>query len=147
MIAVLQRVERSSVKVDGELVGSIETGLTILLGIVKGDDESHLDRLLSRIPYLRIFQDEKGKMNRSLEEIGGAALVVSQFTLASDLSRGRRPSFDGAMPPKEAERLYDLFCHELAKIVPVETGRFGAMMEVEILNDGPVTFILDSREI
>ncbi|WP_456428344.1 D-aminoacyl-tRNA deacylase [Nitratifractor sp.] len=147
MIALLQRVSRSAVRVDGETVARIGTGLTILLGVVKGDEKGDVDRLVRKIPYLRIFPDEKGRMDRSLVEIGGSALVVSQFTLAADLRRGRRPSFDAAMPPDPARELYEEFCRRLAEHVPVERGIFGAMMEVEILNDGPVTLILDSRKL
>ncbi|WP_457605947.1 D-aminoacyl-tRNA deacylase [Nitratifractor sp.] len=147
MIALLQRVRSSSVRVDGKVVGAIGPGLNILLGVVKGDDEESMGKLLAKIPHLRIFPDEEGRMNLSLLEVGGSALVVSQFTLVASLKRGRRPSFDRAMPPEEAERLYERFCEELEHFVPVERGVFGAMMEVEILNDGPVTLILDSREL
>jgi len=103
--------------------------------------------LCRKIVTLRIFPDEQGRMNRSIEEIGGEVLVISQFTLAGNLRKGRRPSFDNAMPPREARELYEIFCRRLSSSVPVQTGRFGAMMEVEILNDGPVTFILDSSEL
>ncbi len=147
MIALIQRVRNSYVTIDGEEIARIGAGITLLLGILKGDTPSDIDKLIKKIPHLRIFADERGKMNRSLVEIGGEALVVSQFTLAGDVKRGRRPSFDEAMPPKEAERLYERFCDELAAFVPVERGRFGAMMEVGIVNDGPVTFIVDSRKL
>jgi len=147
LIALLQRVSRSAVRVDGEEIARIGNGLNILLGILKGDGEEEIEKLHRKIVALRIFPDEQGRMNRSIEEIGGEVLVISQFTLAGNLRKGRRPSFDNAMPPGEARELYELFCRCLSASVPVQTGRFGAMMEVEILNDGPVTFILDSSEL
>ena len=147
MIALLQRVSRSSVRVEGEEIARIGSGLNILLGVLKGDTEEAIEKLTGKIVALRIFPDEQGRMNRSIEEVGGEALVISQFTLAGNLRKGRRPSFDNAMPPEEAKRLYELFIDRLAVSVPVQAGRFGAMMEVEILNDGPVTFILDSSEL
>jgi len=147
MIALIQRVRRSSVTVEGKEVARIGPGMTVLLGVFREDTEEEIARLLKKLPHLRIFADEEGKMNRSLVEIGGEALVVSQFTLAGSVKKGRRPSFDRAMPPAEAERLYERFCEELERLVPVKRGVFGATMEVEILNDGPVTFILDSREL
>ncbi len=147
MIALLQRVGASSVSVEGERIAAIGPGLNILLGIFRGDDESDIERLLKKIPHLRIFSDEAGRMNRSLLEVGGEALVVSQFTLAGNLKRGRRPSFERAMPPAEAEPLYERFCDLLGEIVPTARGRFGASMEVVIVGDGPVTFILDSKEL
>ena len=147
MIALIQRVSRSSVDVGGTKIAGIGPGMTILLGVFRDDSEAEIERLMKKIPHLRIFADEAGRMNRSLIDIGGEALVVSQFTLAGDLRKGRRPGFDAAMPPEEAKRLYEHFCKRLTGYVPVQTGRFGAMMEVEILNDGPVTFILDSREL
>ena len=147
MIALIQRVSRSSVTVDGERIAEIGRGMTIFLGVFREDTETEIDRLMKKIPYLRIFADEAGKMNLSLIDSGGEALVVSQFTLAGDLKKGRRPGFDRAMPPGEAERLYEKFCEKLAGYVPVRTGRFGATMEVEIINDGPVTFIVDSKTL
>jgi len=147
MIALVQRVRRSSVTVEGKEVARIGLGMTVLLGVFREDTEEEIARLLKKLLHLRIFADEEGKMNRSLVEIEGEALVVSQFTLAGSVKKGRRPSFDRAMPPAEAERLYERFCEELERFVPVKRGVFGAMMEVEILNDGPVTFILDSREL
>ena len=146
MIAVVQRVSRSRVLVKGNVVGEIGRGVNILLGLLKGDDASRLEHLTAKIANLRIFPDEEGRMNRSLIDVGASALAISQFTLAANLKRGRRPSFDSAMPPAEAKELYERFCTEMEKIVSVERGVFGAMMEVEILNDGPVTLILDSRE-
>ena len=148
MIALIQRVSRSSVTIEGEKIAQIGQGMTILLGVLKGDEEKDIDKLVAKIPYLRIFSDEAGKMNRSLLDIGGEALVVSQFTLAGSVKKGRRPSFDSAMEPNQAKKLYERFCRALqAAGVTVKTGRFGAMMKVEIINDGPVTFIVDSREL
>lgn len=147
MKAVIQRVSRSSVAVDGSVVGKIGRGVNILLGVLKGDRPEDIEKMVSKIVNLRIFPDESGKMNRSLVDIDGEALVISQFTLAANLKRGRRPSFDEAMEPSEAKRMYELFCDRLAEYVEVKRGVFGAMMEVEIVNDGPVTFIVDSREI
>ena len=148
MIALIQRVKHSSVRIGDETVAQIGSGLNILLGVLKDDDETDIEKLVNKIPHLRIFADEEGKMNRSLLDVGGEALVVSQFTLAGDVRKGRRPSFDAAMPPQEAKALYEGFCEALEnRGVPVRTGVFGAMMEVEILNDGPVTFIFDSKEL
>ncbi len=147
MKAVIQRVSRSSVAVDGSVVGKIGRGVNILLGVLKGDRPEDIEKMVSKIVNLRIFPDESGKMNRSLVDIDGEALVISQFTLAANLKRGRRPSFDEAMEPSEAKRMYELFCDRLAEYVEVKRGVFGAMMEVEIVNDGPVTFIVDSRDI
>ncbi len=147
MIALLQRVGKSAVAVCGEEVARIGRGVTIFLGVVEGDGQSDVEKLVSKIVDLRIFPDESGRMNLSLREIGGEALVVSQFTLAADLKRGRRPSFERAMEPKEAKRLYELFCERIGESVPVQRGVFGAMMEVEILNDGPVTIVADSKEL
>lgn len=147
MIALLQRVSRSSVVVEGREIARIGRGYNILLGVLKGDTEADIDKLVPKIVHLRIFADEAGKMNRSVLDIGGEALVVSQFTLAGSVKKGRRPSFDDAMPPQEAKRLYDIFCERLAEHVPVQRGEFGAMMDVEIHNDGPVTFIVDSRAL
>jgi len=147
MIAVLQRVSCSSVTVDGEVVGAIGRGLNILLGIMKGDSEADIDKALSKIVNLRIFPDEEGKMNRSLLDVEGEMLVVSQFTLGASVKKGRRPSFDNAALPDEARRLYDYFCSEAAKTCKVATGRFAAHMQVSIENDGPVTIIVDSREL
>ncbi len=147
MIALLQRVRRSAVWVEGEEIARIGRGLNILLGAFKGDGEEEVETLVRKIRTLRIFSDEEDKMNLDITQVGGEALVISQFTLAGNLRRGRRPSFDSAMPPEEARRLYELFCERLEESIPVQQGRFGAMMEVEILNDGPVTFILDTREL
>ncbi len=147
MIALIQRVSRSSVVVDGDEIAHIGRGLNILLGVLKGDGESDIEKLVPKLVHLRIFADEEGKMNRSILDVGGEALVVSQFTLAGSVKKGRRPSFDNAMPPNEAERLYEIFCEKLEEYIPVQRGEFGAMMDVEIHNDGPVTFIVDSKDL
>ncbi|MDH5761615.1 MAG: D-aminoacyl-tRNA deacylase [Nitrospinota bacterium] len=144
MKIILQRVIRSSVTVNGEVVGEIGKGLMILFGAEKGDGGEAVDALAEKVLNLRIFADEQGKMNRSCLDVGGDILVVSQFTLAGDCSRGRRPGFDNAAPPEIAERLYNNFVAKLAESsLKIREGRFGADMQVEIVNDGPVTFILE----
>ena len=146
MKAVIQRVTRASVEVDGTIVGKIGHGLLILLGVAKGDGETDGRYLVEKIRTLRIFSDEQGKMNRSLADIEGSVLLVSQFTLLGRTANGRRPSFDEAAPPDEAKRLYEAVAIDLRSLgIPVETGVFAAHMQVELLNDGPVTFVLDSR--
>jgi D-tyrosyl-tRNA(Tyr) deacylase len=146
MRAVLQRVERASVEVDGAVVGRIATGWLVLLGVAKGDTDEDAARLAEKVLGLRAFVDDDGKMNRSVVEAAGGVLVVSQFTLLGDCRKGRRPSFDEAAPPEEAERLYLLFAERVsASGVPVATGVFRAMMKVDLVNDGPVTLLLDSR--
>lgn len=149
MKAVIQRVTHASVKVDGETVGSCGQGFLILLGVMAGDDEKEVDKLVNKTVNLRIFEDENGKMNLSSLDIGGEMLVVSQFTLCADCTHGRRPSFTPSAPPDEANRLYEYFVRRLKEngISHVETGVFGADMKVELLNDGPVTIILDSSEL
>lgn len=148
MKAVLQRVSRSSVVTGGQVVGDIGEGLLILLGVARGDEAADARTLAAKTANLRIFADPQGKFNRSLVETGGQALVVSQFTLLGDARRGRRPSFDNAAAPDLAESLVDLFCQFLREErIPVETGRFGAHMQVEIHNDGPVTILLDSKDL
>jgi len=144
MRAVLQRVSRASVRVRGELHSDIGRGTLVFLGIEKDDTEPPLDALVRKIAGLRIFDDEEGKMNRSNEEVRGEFLVVSQFTLCADLSKGKRPGFDPAMRPPESERLYETFCARLATAtgLPVKRGKFGASMQVELVNDGPATFLL-----
>ncbi len=145
MRALLQRVSRASVRVDGEEIARIDSGLLVLLGVAAADPPGVEDRLASRCAELRIFEDERGRMNRSVREIGGAALVVPQFTLVADVSRGRRPSFDPAAAPDRAERAFLDFCEALSSYqVPTERGRFGASMEVELTNMGPATFLLES---
>jgi D-tyrosyl-tRNA(Tyr) deacylase len=145
--ALLQRVSRAQVSVDGEVVGSIGAGLVILLGVGPGDDEGVADALATRATELRIFRDDEGRTNRSLLDVGGAALVVSQFTLFADTRRGRRPGFTAAAPPDQAERLYERFVTALRGLsVTVAVGRFGAEMAVELVNDGPFTIWLDSED-
>ena len=146
MKAVIQRVTRASVHVEGKTVGQIESGLLVLLGVAKGDGETDGRYLIEKIRTLRIFSDEQGKMNRSLEEVGGSVLVVSQLTLLGRTANGRRPSFEEAAPSAEAKRLYEQVVAGLRdRGTPVETGVFAAHMQIESLNDGPVTFVLDSR--
>jgi D-tyrosyl-tRNA(Tyr) deacylase len=148
MKAVIQRVTRASVEVDGEVVGRIDAGLLVLLGVAKGDEETDGRYLVEKIRMLRIFSDAQGKMNRSLTDIGGSVLLVSQFTLLGRTTNGRRPSFDEAASPDEARRLYEAVAVELtAQGIPVKTGVFASHMQVELLNDGPVTFVLDSRNV
>jgi len=149
MRAVIQRVQTGRVSVEGEAVGEIEQGLVILLGIGHGDGHSEADRLADKIANLRIFADAEGKTNLSALDVGGEALVISQFTLYADCRKGRRPSFIHAAPPETAEPLVDYFAGRLRQngIGRVETGVFGALMLVEIHNDGPFTIILDSDEL
>ena len=145
MRAVIQRVKRCSVTVDGEVVGAIDKGLLVLLGVHRQDTEAELDWLVNKVIGLRIFPDDEGKMNRGLREAGGALLVVSQFTLYGDARKGKRPSFVEAAGPDIAVPLYEAFCAKArAQGVEVATGTFGAMMDVELVNDGPVTIILDT---
>jgi D-aminoacyl-tRNA deacylase len=139
--AVVQRVSQARVTPGGE----IGRGLCVLLGVARGDGEDEAARLAGKVARLRIFPDEAGRFDRSVEDVGGAVLVVSQFTLIADTAKGNRPSFAEAAPPEEAEPLYEHFCAELRNLgIPVETGVFGAKMEVAIVNDGPVTIVLDS---
>ncbi|MCE9592769.1 MAG: D-tyrosyl-tRNA(Tyr) deacylase [Planctomycetes bacterium] len=144
MKALLQRVAYGRVRVDGETMGEIGPGLVVFLGVERGDGERETDRLAERVATYRVFSDAAGKINLSVLEVRGSALVVSQFTLAADTKKGRRPSFDPAAPPELAERLYRRFVERLvAAGVECRTGRFGAAMKVELENDGPVTFLLD----
>jgi D-aminoacyl-tRNA deacylase len=146
MRAVVQRVSRASVTAGGETVGEIAAGLLVLLGVAVGDGEREAEALAGKVARLRIFPDEEGRFDRSVLDEGGAVLAVSQFTLLADTAKGNRPSFTDAAPPAEAERLYERFCAALRGLgVPVETGRFGARMAVELVNDGPVTIVLDTR--
>ena len=148
MRAVLQRVSHASVSVDGEIAGRVGSGFLILAGVAEGDAESDLDLMADKIVNLRVFPDEEGRMNRSLLETGGGALVVSQFTLHADCRKGRRPSFTRAAPPESASALIDLFVERLRnRGVGVETGVFGAMMDVELVNAGPVTILLDTDDL
>jgi D-aminoacyl-tRNA deacylase len=142
--AVCQRVSEARVTVGGAVVGEIGRGLLVLLGIATGDTDAEAARLALKVARLRIFEDEAGKFDRSLLDVGGAALVVSQFTLIADTRKGNRPSFTGAAPPEDAEPLYDRFCESLSGVgVSVERGIFGARMAVALVNDGPVTIVLD----
>jgi D-tyrosyl-tRNA(Tyr) deacylase len=147
MRAVVQRVSRASVRVSGEVTGAIESGLLVLLGVADGDQESDADYLADKIGGLRVFEDDEGKMNRSVVDTGGAILAVSQFTLYGDVRRGKRPSFDGAARPERAKELYDYFVARIRALgVRCETGVFQAMMEVELVNSGPVTILIDSAK-
>ncbi len=146
MIACLQRVSSASVTVEGEIVGQIERGLLILLGVGQGDTAADADFLAEKLVGLRVFEDEAGKMNLSLADVGGEMLVVSQFTLLGDCRKGRRPSFTGAAPPEGANALYEYFCQRVrAQGITVATGRFRAHMDVALVNDGPVTLLVESR--
>ncbi len=148
MRAVIQRVKRAEVRVNGHTVGAVGAGLLVLLGISKGDTLEAAKSLVDKIVNLRIFDDEQGRMNRSISETGGGLLCVSQFTLYADCRKGRRPSFDQAAQPEMACRLYEAFVGLLrATGIAVETGQFRAMMEVELVNDGPVTLLLDSERV
>lgn len=145
MRAVVQRVSWAKVEVDGQVTGAIERGLLVYLGAGKGDGAEERAYVLAKVLGLRIFENDEGKMDRSVVDVGGALLVVSQFTLYGDVRKGRRPSFDGAMPPEEAERAYDAFVAEArASGIRTETGRFRADMKVSSLNDGPVTIWIDT---
>ena len=147
MIAVIQRCSRGKVTVSEKVVGEIAHGLVILLGVQKDDIENDADFLVNKISGLRVFSDENDKMNLSINDVGGSALVISQFTLCSDTKKGRRPSFIKAAPPEDGNRLYEYFMSEMKKEgVPVQSGEFGAMMDVELVNDGPVTFVLNSKD-
>ncbi|NNG01677.1 MAG: D-tyrosyl-tRNA(Tyr) deacylase [Desulfobacteraceae bacterium] len=147
MNAVVQRVTQSTVLVDGETIGSIEKGVLVLLGVSKTDSEKEAAYLAGKIANLRIFEDDDGKMNRSLLDINGSILVVSQFTLLGDCRKGRRPSFISAAPPEQARELYEYFIRQCKhEGLDTQTGRFQAMMQVSLVNDGPVTLILESPE-
>ena len=145
MKAVIQRVSHATVEVDGELIGSCGHGLLILLGVATGDTEEDLDRMLAKIVKLRIFEDENGKMNQSVQDIDGEMLVVSQFTLLANYKHGNRPDYLGAAAPAEATRLYEMFIEKAkAYVRHVGHGKFGADMKVSLLNDGPVTIVMES---
>lgn len=147
MKLVVQRVSRASVEADSETVGSIHEGLLVLVGVADGDDFSDVSFCARKILQLRIFEDDEGRMNRSVQEIGGAILLVSQFTLLGKTRRGNRPSFSGAAGPAEASRLFEELVHRVSATgLRVETGRFQAMMDVELVNRGPVTLLVDSKE-
>ena len=148
MRVVLQRVTRASVAVDGEVIASIQRGLLLLVGVAEGDDEDEARRLAQKCAELRIFSDAEGRFNLSVVDITGEALVVSQFTLLADTRRGRRPSFTNAAPPEIAEPLVEVFAETLRRAgVPTQTGRFGAKMSVDLVNDGPVTIVLDRADL
>ncbi|WP_435168650.1 D-aminoacyl-tRNA deacylase [Falsirhodobacter sp. 1013] len=144
MKALLQRVTEASVTVEGEVIGRIGPGLLILVCAMQGDAEANAEVLAAKIAKLRIFRDDAGKMNRSLKDTGGAALIVSQFTLAADTTRGTRPGFSAAAPAEDGRRLYDHFTTMMAKEFPVQTGRFGADMQVALVNSGPVTIWVEA---
>ena len=147
MRSLVQRVSEASVMVDGDTIAEIDQGLLVLVCAMGGDTEEQAVFLARKVANLRIFEDEQGKMNRSIQDVGGAALVVSQFTLAADTSRGNRPGFTSAASPEDGERLYQQFCDLLSGHgVPVQTGKFGADMKVQLVNDGPVTIWLDTQE-
>jgi D-aminoacyl-tRNA deacylase len=147
MRAVVQRVSSASVTVDGEIVGEIGKGFLVLLGVAGDDTQQDVNYLANKVAGLRVFEDDDGKMNLALADVGGGVLVVSQFTLYGDCRKGRRPSFVAAAPPEHAEALYRSFVAELrGQGIPVETGRFQVHMDVALVNDGPVTLLLDSRK-
>jgi D-tyrosyl-tRNA(Tyr) deacylase len=148
MRAVVQRVRRAAVAIDGETVAAIQRGLLVLLGVTTTDTVLDAQRLADKTAHLRIFNDASGRMNLSVADVNGSLLVVSQFTLYGDCRKGRRPSFIAAATPELAVPLYDAFVNAIRSVgLPVQTGRFGAMMQVELVNDGPVTLILDTKEV
>lgn len=147
MRCVVQRVSRASVTVEGKITGQVEKGYMVLVGVEQGDAEQDVRYCADKVAGLRVFEDENGKMNRSVKDVGGAVLAVSQFTLLGDARHGRRPSFSNAARPEEANALYEAFCQALrAENIRVETGVFQMDMQVELVNDGPVTILLDSRK-
>jgi len=146
MRALLQRTTGASVAVDGEIIGSIDAGLVVLLGVTHEDTGADAEYLAGKILGLRIFRDDRERMNLSVRDVGGSVLLISQFTLYGDTRKGRRPGFDKAAPPELAQKLYRRMREALEAEVPVATGEFGAYMQVTLVNDGPVTFLLDSRE-
>ena len=146
MRAVLQRVSRASVAVDSEVIGRIDRGLVVFLGVAAGDGPADIEYITSKVAEVRVFADDDGRMNRSVADAGGALLVISQFTLLGDVRKGRRPAFDAAERPAEAETAYDEVVRRLRETgVRVETGRFRAHMVIDVVNDGPVTILVDSR--
>ncbi|EHZ2644132.1 D-aminoacyl-tRNA deacylase [Vibrio parahaemolyticus] len=142
MIALIQRVSEAAVRVDGEVVGEIDTGLLVLLGVEKDDDEAKAKRLMERVTTYRVFEDDEGKMNLNVKQVNGKVLVVSQFTLPADTKKGTRAGFSRGAHPADAERLYDYFSDLCKQELPTERGRFAADMKVSLINDGPVTFWL-----
>jgi|ERR1043166_10007008 D-tyrosyl-tRNA(Tyr) deacylase len=148
MRAVVQRVTRAKVTVDGEIVGEIRNGLVVLVGIARDDTKVEAAYLVDKIANLRVFDDDEGKMNRSVKDVGGGLLIISQFTLYGDVRRGLRPSWSDAAPPEVAEPLYDFFVRQASSAIDqIATGKFQAMMQVELVNDGPVTILLDSKKL
>lgn len=148
MIAVIQRVSEASVIVNGAVVGEIGHGFVVLLGVAKGDGDKEIKYLCEKIANLRVFDNEEGKFGKSLLDIGGAALIVSQFTLLGNWRKGRRPGYEAAAPPEEAEPLVEKFTEVLGSLgIPVQSGRFGASMKVSLVNEGPVTFVLDTSAL
>lgn len=149
MRVVVQRVTEASVTIDGETISAINEGLLLLIGITHGDSENEIDRITRKIVTLRIFDDEKGVMNRSVQDIGGSILAVSQFTLYGNCKKGNRPSYIDAAPGAVSEPLYDAFCDRLEQLLPgkIQRGQFGADMKVRLLNNGPVTILLDSNNL
>lgn len=146
MRAVVQRVSRASVTVAGDVVGAIDQGLLVLIGVADGDGPADIEYVTSKVAGLRVFRDDEGRMNRSVVEVGGAVLVVSQFTLLGDVRRGRRPAFDGAAPPSSAHAMYEAFIARLRDTgLTVASGQFQADMQVALVKDGPVTIVIDSR--
>ncbi len=146
MIVCLQRVARAQVTVHGTIVGKIGKGLLLLLGIEKTDTQVQVQRMAEKIAFFRVFEDSASKMNLSVQDVKGSVLVVSQFTLVGSTKKGRRPSFENAAPPEQAKTLYEFFINEFKqRAIPTENGIFGAMMEVELINNGPVTFILEEK--
>lgn len=144
MKALIQRVKRASVTIDGELYSKIGAGMLVLLGVEKGDTKENADKLAQKLVNLRIYEDENEKMNRSLLDVKGEMLIVSQFTLCGDCKKGTRPSFDKSAPPEAAKDLYEYFISQIKSLnIPCATGQFGAMMDVELINDGPVTFMIE----
>ena len=147
MRVLVQRSKNSKVTIDGKVNGSIEHGYVLLVGFTDGDNETIIDKMINKILNLRIFEDENGKMNLSILDTGGSILSISQFTLYANAKEGRRPSFVEALNPTDASNLYDIFNKKLSSTIHTETGIFGADMKVEIYNDGPVTIMLDSKEL
>ncbi len=146
MIAVIQRVSKAAISIKGKQIAEIDNGLVILIGVMSDDNETDCQYLQDKIVHFRIFNDDSEKMNLSIKDINGEALVISQFTLCGNWKKGRRPSFINAAPPERGKKLYNLFVEYMeSENIPTKTGRFGAMMEVSLINDGPVTFVLDSK--
>lgn len=147
MKAIIQRAKQAQVSVNDEIIGKIDRGLVVLLGVTHEDTDTDIEAIINKLIHLRIFEDEEEKMNLSLQDIAGSVLSISQFTLYGDIRKGRRPSFTKAANPEKAEKLYDLFNQQLqARGIHVETGKFGAMMDVKLINEGPVTIMMESKD-